>query len=191
MPSNAAIGRNIVADPADGRPQLLIVDDDPLITEAFGYVLEKDFRVIVTDTRAAAIRSIRALAEPPPLALVDLGLPPTPHRPDEGFALISELLAHVPDMRIIVLSGQSELAHARHARTLGALEYLAKPVDPERLGKLLQSALSMDPAAPSECPVTPLIEVTAGPGIPNSVAIACASNRALIGAVSKVLGVGL
>ncbi|MCB1915578.1 MAG: sigma-54-dependent Fis family transcriptional regulator [Rhodocyclaceae bacterium] len=149
MPSNAAIGRNIVADPADGRPQLLIVDDDPLITEAFGYVLEKDFRVIVTDTRAAAIRSIRALAEPPPLALVDLGLPPTPHRPDEGFALISELLAHVPDMRIIVLSGQSELAHARHARTLGALEYLAKPVDPERLGKLLQSALSMDPAAPS------------------------------------------
>ena len=27
-------------------------------------------------------------------ALVDLGLPPQPHRPDEGFALIGELLEH-------------------------------------------------------------------------------------------------
>ena len=40
---------------------------------------------------------------------------------------------------------------------------------------------SMDPAAPSECPVTPLIEVTAGPGVPNSVAIACASAASLSG----------
>ena len=147
MPSNAAGGRSAAIEPADTRPQLLIVDDDPLITEAFGYVLEKDFRVVATDTRAAAIRCIRALPEPPPLALVDLGLPPTPHRPDEGFALISDLLAHAPEMRIIVLSGQSELAHARHARTLGALEYLAKPVDPEHLGRLLRSALLMNPAA--------------------------------------------
>ena len=145
MPSNAAGGRSAAIEPADTRPQLLIVDDDPLITEAFGYVLEKDFRVIATDTRAAAIRCIRALPEPPPLALVDLGLPPTPHRPDEGFALIADLLAHAPEMRIIVLSGQSELAHARHARTLGALEYLAKPADPERLRKLLGSALLMTP----------------------------------------------
>src|SRR2546423_12082701 len=28
------------------------------------------------------------------LALVDLGLPPTPHRPDEGFRLVTELVAH-------------------------------------------------------------------------------------------------
>ena len=147
MPSNADGGRSAPVDSADTRPQLLIVDDDPLITEAFGYVLEKDFRVVATDTRAGAIRCIRALPEPPPLALVDLGLPPTPHRPDEGFALISDLLAHAPEMRIIVLSGQSELAHARHARTLGALEYLAKPVDPDHLGRLLRSALLMNSAA--------------------------------------------
>jgi len=156
LPANrdAASGR---AD--DDRPELLIVDDDPLITEAFGYVLERDFRVIATDTRASAIRSIRALPEAPPLALVDLGLPPTPHRPDEGFALISELLAHAPEMRIIVLSGQSELAHARHARTLRALEYLAKPVDPERLCRLLKSALKLelpDASGPTPEPATAL-----------------------------------
>ncbi|MCB1958117.1 MAG: sigma-54-dependent Fis family transcriptional regulator [Rhodocyclaceae bacterium] len=149
-----------MADVADERPELLIVDDDPLITEAFAYVLGTDFRVIATDTREAAIRSIRALPAPPPLALVDLGLPPTPHQPDEGFALITELLAHAPDIRIIVLSGQSELAHARHARALGALEYLPKPVDPERLRGLLLGALEVeaDSAPPRGEPDGPALQ---------------------------------
>ncbi len=143
-----------LADATDTRPELLIVDDDPLITEAFAYVLETDFRVMTTDTRESAIRCVRALHAPPPLALVDLGLPPTPHQPDEGFALISELLAHAPEIRIIVLSGQSELAHARHARALGALEYLPKPVDPERLRSLLLSALEVRPeSAPAQLPL--------------------------------------
>ena len=39
----------------------------------------------------------------------------------------------------------------------------------------------MAPAAPSEWPVTPLIEVTGGPGAPNSLAIASASAASLSG----------
>ena len=140
---------------ADPRPELLIVDDDPLITEAFSYVLANDFKISSTSTRAAAIRAVRAMPKPPELALVDLGLPPTPHRPDEGFALISELLAHAPTMRILVLSGQSEQAHARHARTLGALEYLAKPVDPEQLRDQLQAALK---TGTTEAPNDPALQ---------------------------------
>ena len=40
---------------------------------------------------------------------------------------------------------------------------------------------SMAPAAPSEWPVTPLIEVTGGPGRPKSLAIASASAASLSG----------
>jgi two-component system nitrogen regulation response regulator GlnG len=61
-----------------------------------------------------------------------LGLPPTPHVPDQGFQLIADLLAHSPGMRIFVLSGQNDAAHARHARALGAAEFIAKPCDPRR-----------------------------------------------------------
>ena len=119
------------------RPALLIVDDDPLIAEALSYFLERDFLVITADSRDAAVAAVRQLPLPPPLALVDLGLPPYPHRPDEGFALITELLAHAPEMRIFVLSGQDETANARHARTLGALEFIAKPAEPMQLRKHL------------------------------------------------------
>ena len=75
------------------------------------------------------------------MALVDLGLPPTPHRPDEGFALVTELLALAPSMPIVVLSGQNDEANARHARALGAADFVAKPADPETLRETLHRLL--------------------------------------------------
>ena len=123
------------------KPSLLIVDDDPLITDTLAYALNKDFEVLVSDSRLHAISLLRQLDSPPQLALVDLGLPPTPHRPDEGFQLIADLLAHSPPMKILVLSGQNDAANARHARALGAAEFVAKPCDPESLKKILLHAL--------------------------------------------------
>jgi len=123
------------------RPSLLIVDDDPLITDTLAYALGKDFSVLVSDSRKNAVNLLRRQGTPPQLALVDLGLPPVPHRPDEGFALISELLAHSPSMKILVLSGQNDAANARHARTLGAADFVAKPCEAAGLKKLLLHAL--------------------------------------------------
>src|SRR5689334_17819460 len=105
---------------AHPRAALLLVDDDPLITDTLSFALGADYEVHACASRAAAIKLLRRLATPPPLALVDLGLPPTPDSPDEGFQLIGELLAHAPAIRILVLSGQNDAANARHARALGA-----------------------------------------------------------------------
>ncbi|OGA19970.1 MAG: sigma-54-dependent Fis family transcriptional regulator [Betaproteobacteria bacterium RIFCSPLOWO2_12_FULL_63_13] len=125
----------------DRKPSLLIVDDDPLITDTLSYALKKDFDVLVSDSRPHAVSLMRQLDSAPQLALVDLGLPPMPHRPDEGFQLIADLLAHSPAMKILVLSGQNDAANARHARTLGAAEFVPKPCDPDTLKKLLLHAL--------------------------------------------------
>ena len=127
----------------ESRPELLIVDDDPLITDTLNFVLSRDFSVHVAESRAQVKSLLRQLDEPPQLALIDLGLPPTPHRPDEGFRLISELIAYSPGMKIVVLSGQSDETNARHARTLGAIEFVAKPCEPETLKRLLKRALEI------------------------------------------------
>jgi len=128
------------------RPGLLVVDDDALITDALSFALGADYQVYACESRAGAIELLRQLDTAPPLALVDLGLPPTPHAPDEGFQLIAELLAHSPRMRIFVLSGQNDAANARHARALGAWEFVAKPSDPALLKRMLARALEV-PAA--------------------------------------------
>ena len=124
-----------------GKPDLLIVDDDPLISDTLNFVLGRDFNVYVAESRAQVKSLLRQIDHPPQLALIDLGLPPTPHRPDEGFKLINELIAYSPSIKILVLSGQNEETNARHARTLGAIEFIAKPCEPEKIKDLLLKAL--------------------------------------------------
>ncbi len=120
------------------RPLLLLVDDDDIIVDALGFALEDDYEVITAATRAEARTLLQSTARMPALALVDLGLPPTPHSPDQGFALIGELFAFNPAMKVLVLSGQSERGNVQHALTLGAVDFVPKPCD----AALLKSRLS-------------------------------------------------
>lgn len=125
-------------------PTLLIVDDDPLIREGLALAFEADFQIYQAESRAAAIESLRKMSTPLQLALVDLGLPPVPHRPDEGFSLIAELLAHAPQIKIFVLSGQNDKSNARHARALGAIDFIAKPCAPEKIKQYFDDALKVE-----------------------------------------------
>lgn len=125
------------------KVSLLLVDDDPLISESLGFLLKKHYQVLSAESRNHAKKILSTLEHPPELALVDLGLPPYPHRPDEGFALIQDLLAHDPQMKILVLSGQSEESNMQHALTLGAVDFIPKPADPILLQTRLQHHLML------------------------------------------------
>ena len=135
------------------KPLLLIVDDDSLISESLSFAFAQEYDVLTSHSRSHARSLVRQLRNPPRLALVDLGLPPCAHRPDEGFALISELAASSPQTKIVALSGQNDADNARHARTLGAVDFVAKPCPPETLLPLLHRALryrSLDAAPTAE-----------------------------------------
>src|SRR5688572_31093463 len=122
------------------RPRLLLVDDEPLIGESLACALEGDYEVTRAEDRTGAIARLREGLEPD-LALIDLGLPPVAHLPNEGFKLIGDLLAHVPKVRILVLTGQNEESNARRARALGAVDLVPKPCEPEVLRRQLARAL--------------------------------------------------
>ena len=124
------------------KPQLLIVDDDPLIIDTLSFALDRTFEILASHSRAQCIELLRRQPRMPDLALIDLGLPPLPHRPDEGFSLISDLLNLSSAIKIVVLSGQSDAGNARHARTLGAIDFVAKPCSPGDLRIILERALS-------------------------------------------------
>lgn len=137
---------------ADALPVLMIIDDDPLITDTLHFVLSKHFEVCVADSRAQAKSLLRQLDNPPALALVDLGLPPTQHKPDEGFKMIGELLAHSASIKIHVLSGQSDDVNVKRALALGALDFIPKPCDADRLKELLLNSLKVQSVELTEQP---------------------------------------
>lgn len=129
------------------KPRLLIVDDDPLISESLAFVLAADFEVEVAGSRSEAVALLKSGRFQPALALIDLGLPPLPDLPTEGFKLVGDLLSWSPDIRILVLSGQNEESNARRARALGAAELVPKPCEPSHLRRLLLAALAGKDAA--------------------------------------------
>ncbi len=131
------------ASPAADKPALLLVDDDPLIRDSLAYTLRPLFEVHVAEARRDANEILQRISPAPSLALVDLGLPPYPHKPDEGFALVPELLVHNPQMRVLALSGQDDPANLRHAFALGAADFIAKPCEPELLKARLNHQLML------------------------------------------------
>ncbi len=114
--------------PKTQKPSVLLVDDDPLIVDSIGFALRRHFEVRAACSREEAMEIMRATKQPM-LGLIDLGLPPEPHEPRQGFMLIASLLSHAPDMKILVLSGQNQQGNIQHALTLGAADFIEKPCD--------------------------------------------------------------
>ena len=126
------------------KPRLLIVEDDPLIAESLAFALAEDFDIVRGHDRQSAVERLRE-GLTPDIALIDLGLPPIAHLPNEGFKLIGDLLAHAPQVRILVLTGQNEESNARRARALGAVDLVPKPCEPQLLRGVLARALKSAP----------------------------------------------
>ncbi len=106
--------------------------------ESLSIALDDEFAVYTAENREQATRLLNRIQQKPSIALVDLGLPPQPHHPDEGFRLIEELVNYNPNMKILVLSGQNEASNIQHALTLGAVDFVPKPCDIPLLKTRLQ-----------------------------------------------------
>jgi two-component system NtrC family response regulator len=115
---------------------LLIVDDDEDICTQMKWALRGDYEPLMAGDRAGALAAFTA--NRPAVTLLDLGLPPHPNSPEEGFAVLSEILALEPLAKVIVVSGQGDKQNALRAVGAGAYDFLCKPVDMDELSLVLQ-----------------------------------------------------
>lgn len=120
------------------KPSLLIVDDEEEIRSQLKWALAADYNVLTAGDRAEAVA---AFTQHKPLTtLLDLGLPPRPADPDEGFATLTELLTTDRSAKIVMVTGQGEKSHALRAVGEGAYDFLVKPVDIDELKVILKRA---------------------------------------------------
>jgi len=121
------------------KPTLLIVEDDEDIRTQMKWALTLDYEVVTANDRAEALAAFTSRR--PAVALLDLGLPPHPNEPVEGFATLSLLLALDPLAKVIVVTGQGDKQNALHAVGSGAYDFLCKPVDMDELRLVLQRSV--------------------------------------------------
>ena len=111
------------------KPTLFLVDDDAIIADSLEYVLSDEYQIERACDRVSSFEKIDSMVESPTLALVDLGLPPNTHQPDEGLAVIRKISQMHPSTRVLVLSGQDNKKHVLQAKEDGAVDFIAKPCD--------------------------------------------------------------
>ena len=110
-----------LADYADRS--LMIVEDDKSFLERLSRAMEtRGFTVTSCDSVAAGLAQIGKAA--PSFAVVDLRL-----ADGNGLDVVSALKRKRPDARVIILTGYGNIATAVTAVKMGAVDYLAKPVD--------------------------------------------------------------
>lgn len=105
----------------------LVIDDDPSFNAILIRTLERRGHPACGAFDVVSARDLARKTGAGQVVL-DLNL-----NGSSGLALIPELLAINPDCRIVVLTGYASIATAVDAVKLGAVQYLAKPVEIEAI----------------------------------------------------------
>ena len=106
-----------------GERSVLVVEDDRSFLQRLAKALEqRGFAVTTAESVADGLTQVERAA--PAFAVVDMRL-----ADGNGLDVISALKRRRPDARAIILTGYGNIATAVNAVKLGAVDYLAKPVD--------------------------------------------------------------
>lgn len=119
-------------------PTVLVADDDDDIRDLIAFVLENaGYDVITADTGTAALHAVETRL--PDAIVLDISMPGM-----DGYAVCYRLqqLRKIVDIPTIIVSSRSQPTDIELAFTVGADEYLPKPVQPAQLIQRLRWLLS-------------------------------------------------
>lgn len=126
----------------EGEKSLLILDDDAAFRTRLARALElRGFEVTAVGSVAEA--NAAAASSPPAYAVLDLRL-----EDGSGLNVVESLHKRRADCRVVMLTGYGAIATAVAAVKAGAIDYLAKPADPEDIVKALLAAPDDRPEPP-------------------------------------------
>ncbi|MFP4310340.1 MAG: sigma-54-dependent transcriptional regulator, partial [Desulfococcaceae bacterium] len=123
------------------KPSLLIIEDETALAKQLKWGLAEEYEVMT----AGNVEKARSLLGSGafPVATLDLGLPPAPDSPREGFRLLEELPQLSPHAKVIVITGNAERENALRAVALGAVDFYSKPLDLDVLRVILARTFRM------------------------------------------------
>src|SRR5258708_5068664 len=120
--------------------KLLVVEDDEGLCRQYRWAFPEYELLLARNAQAA--RSVVA-SENPPVAILDLGLPPDRDGVSEGMELLRNLLESFPDVKIIVVTGSEDINHALEAIATGAFDFHQKPVNVDVLQVVVARAYAL------------------------------------------------
>ena len=117
------------------KPRVLVIDDEPDIRKTLKMTLEYEgYEVTTASSGNEGLE--RARAERPDAILLDIKMPGL-----DGLEVLERLKALSVDAAVLMISGHGDIADAMRATRLGAIDFLEKPLEQERLSIAIRNAL--------------------------------------------------
>ncbi|MBI5108223.1 MAG: response regulator [Rhodocyclales bacterium] len=133
---------------------ILLIEDDATFSTTLARALKRrGHEVFVAATPEAALEGAQAAA--PDWVVLDLNLAGA-----SGMGLIPRLRDALPDARIVVLTGYASISTAVDAIKLGAVQYLAKPVDVDTLLRAFSHDLEVPSPAGAASAAPPAVPMS-------------------------------
>lgn len=120
------------------KPILLVVEDDENIASQMKWALADQYDVFLSSNASLAIDIVKN--NKPHLVTLDLGLPPDPDGSTEGLNLLRDILEIDKNIKVVIVSGNSEREVALKAISRGAYDHFGKPIDIDELKYVLKRA---------------------------------------------------
>lgn len=120
-----------------GKPKILIVDDQLELREVIRFVLKDKYLVAAV---TGAEEAFKYMADNPVnLVLLDINMPKI-----DGITALQEIKKSHPETEIIFVTAYATLETIRKALNLGAFGFLMKPFDHDKLINIVDEALKND-----------------------------------------------
>lgn len=117
---------------------ILLVDDDIAIRGMLSLSLMASYQVLEADSAVSAIDCLQK--QPVDLVVLDMGMPPNEHSPEEGLKVLDWIKSSACHTKVVVLTGQDYEKTSYLAIKHGAFDFLSKPVDVESISVALNRA---------------------------------------------------
>jgi two-component system, LuxR family, response regulator FixJ len=122
----------------ESEPTVFVVDDESAVRDGLTCLLEAEGLVVRTHESAEAFLAAYQPGQPGCL-LLDVRM-----RGMSGLQLQARLVQVEPAIPIIIITGHGDIPMAVQALSAGALDFLEKPVNAERLVERVRFALGVD-----------------------------------------------
>jgi len=124
-------------EPTDAlRGRILIVDDEPVVTDVLGTLLRKEGHEVFTASDAGSGRGLLESAGPWDAVLLDVMLPDA-----NGLDVLRWIRERDPDTAVLMLTAFGTVENAVTAMKLGAFHYVTKPFKNEEVRLLVAQAV--------------------------------------------------
>jgi diguanylate cyclase (GGDEF)-like protein len=121
-----------------GKPKLLVVDDQPINIQVMHQIFGGDYQVFMATGGAQALSICQS--NPPDLVLLDIVMPDM-----DGFEVCSHLKANdaTCNIPVIFVTSHTDAAQETHGLSLGAVDFIAKPVNPAVVRARVKTQLTL------------------------------------------------